>query len=104
MHHGRRPQSTYLALANRAQPTGATTMPIPRGPRQRTAVTRYTFDDILGTGEPETGHTSLLPGDDLTVTVPMDNGWTDTAQVGYLPDHDGPVVVDMDPVVDPVLL
>ena len=35
----------------------------------------------------------------------MDNGWTQALKVGKLPDQEGrPIVVDMDPSVDPVLL
>ncbi|MBI4469965.1 MAG: hypothetical protein HY650_11660, partial [Acidobacteria bacterium] len=67
-------------------------------------VTRYTYDDIKEPRTPETGHTSLLPGEDLVVTLPMDNGWSKAIQVGNLPDGDErPVVVDMDPAADPVL-
>ena len=52
---------------------------------------------------PETGHTALLPGEEQVVAVPMDNGWVDALDVVRL-DGDEPVVIDMDPAVDPVLL
>jgi len=53
---------------------------------------------------PETGHTPLLPADELVVTLPMDNGWSKAIEVGKLPEGDErPVVVDMDPAADPVL-
>lgn len=67
-------------------------------------VTRYTYNDIKEPRTPETGHTSLLPGEDLVVTLPMDNGWSKAIEVGKLPEGDErPVVVDMDPAADPVL-
>src|SRR5207249_2630019 len=67
-------------------------------------VTRYTYNDVKEPRSPETGHTSLLPADELTVTLPMDNGWGKNIQVGRLPGDDArPIVVDMDPVQDPVL-
>src|SRR5205823_8620961 len=67
-------------------------------------VTRYTYGNEKEPRTPETGHTSLLPGDEQVVTLPMDNGWSKAINVGKLPDGDkGPVVVDMDPVADPVL-
>jgi len=67
-------------------------------------VTRYTYDEIKEPRTPETGHTSLLPGEDLVVTLPMDNGWSQALEVGKLPEGDErPVVVDMDPAADPVL-
>lgn len=67
-------------------------------------VTRYTYDDIKEPRTPETGHTSLLPGEDLVVTLPMDNGWSKAIEVGKLPNaNEQPVVVDMDPAADPVL-
>ena len=53
---------------------------------------------------PETGHTSLLPGEDMVVTLPMDNGWSRAIEVGKLPEGDDrPVIVDMDPAGDPAL-
>ncbi len=67
-------------------------------------VTRYTYDDIQEPRTPETGHTSLLPAEEQTVTLPMDNGWSKAIKVGKLPEGDArPVVVDMDPAADPVL-
>jgi len=67
-------------------------------------VTRYTYDEIKEPGTPETGHTPLLPSDELVITLPMDNGWSKAIEVGKLPeDEDRPVVVDMDPAADPVL-
>ncbi|MCB9898691.1 MAG: site-specific DNA-methyltransferase [Planctomycetes bacterium] len=67
-------------------------------------VTRYTYDEIKEPRTPETGHTSLLPGEDLVVSLPMDNGWSKAIEVGKLPEGDErPVVVDMDPAADPVL-
>lgn len=67
-------------------------------------VTRYTYNDIKEPRTPETGHTSLLPGEDLVVTLPMDNGWSNAIKVGKLPEGDDrPVVIDLDPAADPVL-
>jgi adenine-specific DNA-methyltransferase len=66
-------------------------------------VTRYTFNEIKEPRMPETGHTALMPADEQIVTLPMDNGWSKAIQVGKLPGKDNPVVVDMDPAVDPVL-
>lgn len=67
-------------------------------------VTRYTHEHIKKTGVPETGHTPLMPANEQTVTLPMDNGWTDAIKVGRLENGNGhPVVLDMDPAVDPVL-
>ncbi len=67
-------------------------------------VTRYTYNDIKEPGTPETGHTPLLPTEELVVTLPMDNGWSRAIAVGKLPEGDErPVVVDMDPAADPVL-
>jgi DNA modification methylase len=69
------------------------------------SVTRYTYDDIKEPRTPETGHTSLLPAEEQVVSVPMDNGWSKAIQVGHLPEGDGrPVIVDMDPAADPLLL
>lgn len=77
-----------------------------RANKRRTArkVTRYTYNEIKEPRAPETGHTSLLPDEDLVITLPMDNGWSKAIEVGKL-EHDGErkVVVDMDPAVDPVL-
>jgi adenine-specific DNA-methyltransferase len=67
-------------------------------------VTRYTYDEIKEPRTPETGHTSLLPAEEQMVTLPMDNGWSKAVMVGKLPEGDQrPVVLDMDPAVDPVL-
>src|SRR5881628_1991465 len=68
-------------------------------------VTRYTYQDVMEPRTPETGHTSLLPADEQVVTLPMDNGWSKAIHVGKLPEGaERPVVVDMDPAADPVLL
>jgi hypothetical protein len=67
-------------------------------------VTRYSYDNLKEPRTPETGHTALLPADEQVVTVPMDNGWSKAIKVGKLPEGDErPVVLDMDPAVDPVL-
>ncbi len=67
-------------------------------------VTRYSYDSVMEPRTPETGHTALLPADEQVVTVPMDNGWSKAIMVGKLPEGDErPVVLDMDPAVDPVL-
>ncbi len=76
----------------------------PKKPKTEKKVTRYTYDEIKEPRTPETGHTSLLPSEDLVVTLPMDNGWSTAIEVGKLPEGDGrPVVVDMDPAADPAL-
>ena len=76
----------------------------PKKPKTDKEVTRYTYDKIKEPRTPETGHTSLLPGEDLVVALPMDNGWSKAIEVGKLPDGDDrPVVLDMDPAADPVL-
>jgi hypothetical protein len=75
-----------------------------RRPRPEKRVTRYTYEEIREPRTPETGHTSLLPGEEQVVTLPMDNGWSKATILGKLPEGDErPVVVDMDPVADPVL-
>lgn len=68
-------------------------------------ITRYDYPDITEPRTPETGHTSLL-GDEHVVTVPMDGQRWSTALEVAGPDQDGgrPLVVDIDPAVDPVLL
>ncbi len=67
-------------------------------------VTRYTYEGVKEPSTPETGHTKLLPSDDQSVTLQMDNGWSKALQLGRLPEGDGrPVIVDMDPAQDPVL-
>lgn len=46
-----------------------------------------------------------MPADEQVVTLPMDNGWTKAVKVGKLPAGDArPVIVDMDPAADPVLM
>ena len=76
----------------------------PKTPKTEKKVTRYTYDEIKEPRTPETGHTSLLPGEDLVVTLPMDNGWSTAIEVGKLLEGDDrPVVVDMDPAADPAL-
>lgn len=77
---------------------------MPKKAKTEKKVTRYTYDEIKEPRTPETGHTPLLPGEDLVVTLPMDNGWSKAIEVGKLPEGDErPVVVDMDPAADPVL-
>ena len=67
-------------------------------------VTRYTYQNIKEPRTPETGHTSLLPSDEQVVTLPMDNGWSKSIQVGKLSQNDErAAVMDMDPAADPVL-
>lgn len=78
------------------------------GPKKKNGngkrITRYTHEDVKEPRTPETGHTKLLPTDELTVTLPMENGWTKKMQLGRLPDDERrAVVVDMDPEQDPVL-
>jgi adenine-specific DNA-methyltransferase len=73
-------------------------------PKTEKRLTRYTYDEIKEPGTPETGHTPLLPSDELVVTLPMDNGWSKAIEVGKLSeDEERSVVVDMDPAADPVL-
>ena len=76
----------------------------PKKPKTEKKVTRYTYDAIKEPRTPETGHTALLPGEDLVVTLPMGNGWGGAIEVGKLPEGDDrPVIVDMDPAADPAL-
>jgi adenine-specific DNA-methyltransferase len=76
----------------------------PRQPKTEKKVTRYTYNDIKEPRTPETGHTSLLPAEELVVTLPMDNGWSKALELGRLPEDDKRiVVVDMDPAADPAL-
>jgi len=76
----------------------------PKRVKAEKKVTRYTYDEIKEPRTPETGHTPLLPADEQVVTLPMDNGWSKAIVVGKLPDGDERLVmVDMDPVADPVL-
>ena len=73
-------------------------------PKTEKKVTRYVYDEIKEPRTPETGHTSLLPGEELVATLPMDNGWSRAIEVGKLQERDDrPVVVDMDPAADPAL-
>ena len=57
----------------------------PKKPKTEKKVTRYTYDEIKEPRTPETGHTSLLPAEELVVTLPMDNGWSKAIEVGKLP-------------------
>src|SRR2546425_2435852 len=67
-------------------------------------LTRYTHDEAPETRVPETGHTSLLPGDEIVVTLGMDNGWSKAVEVGKLnAKADSRVIVDMDPIHDPTV-
>jgi hypothetical protein len=84
---------------------GATSKRSGRKKNSGKKVTRYTYDDIKEPRTPETGHTALLPAEEQIVTLPMDNGWSKAIEVGKLSEEDGrPVVLDIDPAVDPVLL
>jgi adenine-specific DNA-methyltransferase len=82
-----------------AKQAKTTKTPKTKKPKQ---VTRYTHEAPDPT-TPETGHTSLI-GEERMVTLSMDNGWTDAIQVGKLEGEDLPVVVDMHPAIDPILL
>jgi adenine-specific DNA-methyltransferase len=74
------------------------------GGKKDKQVTRYTYEDVKEPRTPETGHTALLPADEQVVTLPMDNGWGKGLQIGRLPETDArPIVVDIDPAVDPLL-
>src|SRR5579864_7756344 len=78
--------------------------PAPKRVNAEKRVTRYTYEEIKEPRTPETGHTQLLPAEEQVVTLPMDNGWSKAVVVGKLLENDErPVVVDMDPVADPVL-
>jgi adenine-specific DNA-methyltransferase len=67
-------------------------------------VTRYTYGNVMEPATPETGQTALLPDEDLTVSLDMQDGWLNAIDVGRLPeDGNKPVIVDMDPGADPVL-
>lgn len=72
-------------------------------PKSDKRITRYSYEDELEPRTHETGHTSLLPPEERVVSLPMDNGWTEAIDVGKLEDHDAPAIVDLDPVLDPVL-
>jgi len=69
----------------------------PKKLKSEKKVTRYTYDEIKEPRTPETGHTSLLPTEELVVTC----RWTTVEQSdrgGEAAEGDQrPVVVDMDP-------
>jgi adenine-specific DNA-methyltransferase len=68
-------------------------------------ITRYMHDEVKEPRTPETGHTGLLPDEELLVSLPMDNGWTQAIDLGRLTsDEAARVVVDVDPAIDPLLL
>jgi adenine-specific DNA-methyltransferase len=67
-------------------------------------ITRYTFEELKEPRTPETGHTNLISNEEQVVTLLMDNGWPKAIETARLPESDKPVVIDMDPAVDPVLL
>lgn len=72
----------------------------PKKPPTEKKVTQYTYGD-KEPRTPETGHTALMPADELVVTLPMDNGWTKAVKVGKLPAEDErPVIVDRDPAAE----
>ncbi len=68
-------------------------------------LSRYDYPEVTEPRTPETGHTSLL-GDEHVVTLPLDGkSWPTSLDLIRLPGNgDQLVVVDLDPVVDPVLL
>ena len=70
---------------------------------KRNEVTRYTFDEVHETRVPETGHTPLLPAEEEVVDLLLDNGWASVIKVGIRSDLSRPLLIDMDPMVDPVL-
>jgi adenine-specific DNA-methyltransferase len=76
----------------------------PRKPREPKRVTRYSYEDVTDPRTPETGHTPLLPAEEQVVTLSMDNGWSQAIEVGKLSDDEFPVLVDVDPAFDPVLV
>jgi len=103
-----KPEASEFELKADDAPVMKEPRPAPDRPQRQARgekkVTRYTYDDIKEPRTPETGHTSLLPADELVVTLPMDNGWSKAVVIGKLPEEDErPVVVDMDPAADPVL-
>lgn len=77
--------------------------PTKKTPKTEKRVTRYSYEDELEPRTPETGHTSLLPPEERVVSLPMDNGWTKAIDIGKMEEYDSPVIVDIDPVLDPVL-
>ncbi len=68
-------------------------------------VTRYDYPEVTEPRTPETGHTSLI-GQEHVVTLPLDGQeWSRSIDVARMPeDDDSLVIVDMDPMVDPILL
>jgi len=98
------PQENDTAVAG-AEPIGTNVSSKTSRRNSEKKITRYTYEDIKEPRTPETGHTSLLPAEEQTVTLLMDNGWSKAIEVGKLPAGDArPVVVDIDPAADPVLL
>jgi adenine-specific DNA-methyltransferase len=71
--------------------------------RNQGEVTRYTHPEVHETRVPETGHTSLLSAEEETVDLVMENGWANGVKVGTRSDLSRPLLIDMDPIVDPVL-
>lgn len=77
----------------------------PRKAAASKRVTRYDYSDVTEPRTPETGHTAML-GEEQVVVLPMDGQkWAAGLRLGEL-ENDGqfPLVVDLDPAVDPVLL
>lgn len=75
-----------------------------RAKKSDTQVTRYTYDDIKEPRTPETGHTMLMDDDYQVVRVSMDNGWKRAVNVGKLDDEPETVLIDMDPLIDPLVV
>lgn len=75
-----------------------------RRARTEKHVTRYEFNDAPDPRTPETGHTALL-GKEEVVTLDTGGTWSGALDVARL-EEDGraPIVVDIDPLVDPMLL
>lgn len=67
-------------------------------------VTRFTYDDIKEPRTPETGHTMLMDDGYQVVRVSMENGWKQAVNVGKLEDEPETVLIDMDPLIDPLLV
>ncbi len=67
-------------------------------------VTRYMHDSTQEPRTPETGHAGLLPAEENWVSVSMDNGWTAAVEVARLEPTATPIVVDIDPALDPMLM
>src|SRR5262245_50975641 len=76
-----------------------------RKPASDRKVTRYEFDGVTEPRTPKTGHTGLL-GEELVVSLPLDcSGCSHGLELGRVAnDGDELLVVDMDPVLDPLLL